>query len=220
MAHMLMNDERGMMQPRINEFMKVIHKRKVKPDSFEKLIGKSMPQLDLQYLNFLETSNSEVSDHLLRPELRTEMALPNAKLSLSGFESIGKCKRLRWLDVTGSSVSAASIAALKDCDRLKQLFLTRCSIDPLAFAQMNQLGALEELDLTASSVDDRHLATLARATRLKVLRLAATRITDAAIPVLARMQTLETLDVSKTRVTPGGAARLRQARPGINIVGR
>ena len=220
MAHMLMNDEHGMMQPRINEFMKVIHKRKVKPNSFEKLIGKSMPQLDLQYLNFLETSNGEVSDYLLRPELRTEMALPNAKLSESGFESVGECKRLRWLDVTGSRVSAASIAALKGCVRLKQLFLTRCSIDPLAFAQMNKLRVLEELDLTASSVDDRQLATLARATKLKVLRLAATRVTDAAIPVLARMQTLEMLDVSKTRMTPGGAARLRQARPGLNVIGR
>ena len=220
MAHMLMNDERGMLQPRINEFMKVIHKRKVKPDSLEKLIGKSMPQLDLQYLKFLETSNNEVSDYLLRPELRTEMALPNADLAVSGFDSIGKCKRLRWLDVTGSKISPASIEALKGCVRLKQLFLTKCSIDPSAYAAMNQLRVLEELDLTASSVSNRDLATLARATKLKVLRLAATRVTDAALPVLARMQSLQMLDVSKTRVTSGGVARFRQARPGVNVVGR
>jgi len=220
MAHMLMNDERGMMQPRINEFMKVIHKRKVKPNSFEKLIGKSMPQLDLQYLNFLETSNGEVSGYLLRPELRTEMALPNANLSESGFESVGKCKRLRWLDVTGSKVSAASITALKDCDRLKQLFLTRCLIDPSAFAAMNQLPVLEELDLTESNVSNRDLATLGRATKLKVLRLAATRVTAAAFPVIARMQHLEVLDLSLTNITPGAIASLKQARPSLNIVRR
>jgi hypothetical protein len=218
MAHMLMNDERGMLQPRINEFMKVIHKRKVKPDTFEKIIGKAMPQLDLQYLKFLETSNSEVSDYLLRPELRTEMALPNADLSVSGFDSIGKCQRLRWLDVTGSKISPAAIEALKDCTRLKQLFLTRCSISPKAFASMNQLRALEELDLTASSVTNGDLATLARATRLKVLRLAATRVTDAAVPVLARMPSIEILDVSKTRVSNGAIASLKQTRPGINII--
>jgi len=190
MAHMLMNDERGMLQPRVSEFMKVIHKRKVKPDSFEKLIGKAMPQLDLQYLKFLETSNNEVSDYLLRPELRTELALPNADLSVSGFDSIGKCKRLRWLDVTGSKISPASIEALRGCVRLKQIFLTRCSIDPAAYAAMKQLPVLEELDLSASSVTNRDLATLARATRLKVLRLAGTRITDSAMPVLAQMQSL------------------------------
>ncbi len=218
MAHMLMNDDHGMMQPRVNEFMKVIHKRKVKPDSFEKLIGKAMPQLDLQYLKFLETSNDEVSDYLLRPELRTEMALPNADLSVSAFDSIGKCNRLRWLDVTGSKISAASIEAIESCVRLKQLFLTRCSIDPLAFTAMNRLPVLEELDLTASSVTDRDLATLARATKLKVLRLTGTRVTDAAIPVLARIPSLEMLDVSKTRVSAGAIARLKQARPGVNII--
>ena len=215
---MLMNDDHGMMQPRVNEFMKVIHKRKVKPDSFEKLIGKAMPQLDLQYLKFLETSNDEVSDYLLRPELRTEMALPNADLSVSAFDSIGKCNRLRWLDVTGSKISAASIEAIESCVRLKQLFLTRCSIDPLAFTAMNRLPVLEELDLTASSVTDRDLATLARATKLKVLRLTGTRVTDAAIPVLARIPSLEMLDVSKTRVSVGAIARLKQARPGVNII--
>lgn len=220
MAHMLMNDERGMMQPRINEFMKVIHKRKVKPDSFEKLMGKAMPQLDLQYLKFLETSNTEVSDYLLRPELRTEMALPNADLSLSAFDSIGKCQRLRWLDVTGSKISPASIEALKGCVRLKQLFLTKCPIDPSAFSAMNQLRALEELDLTASSVTDRELTTLARSTKLKVLRLAASRVTDAAIPAIAQMRSLTMLDVSKTRVSAGAIARLKQTRPDIIIVGR
>ncbi len=218
MAHMLMNDERGMMQSNINEFMKVIHKRKVKPDSFEKLMGKSMSQLDLQYLKFLETSNNEVSDYLLRPELRTEMALPNADLSLSAFESIGQCKRLRWLDVTGSNVSAASISALKNCSQLKQIFLTRCSIEPTAFAKMNQLRSLEEIDLTASSVTSRDLAVLARATKLKVLRLTGTRITDAAVPALAQIQSLNMLDVSKTRVTAGAVASLKQALPGVNII--
>jgi len=202
MAHMLMNDERGMLQPRVSEFMKVIHKRKVKPDSFEKLIGKAMPQLDLQYLKFLETSNNEVSDYLLRPELRTELALPNADLSVSGFDSIGKCKRLR----------------LRGCVRLKQIFLTRCSIDPAAYAAMKQLPVLEELDLSASSVTNRDLATLARATRLKVLRLAGTRITDSAMPVLAQMQSLETLDVSQTSVSSGAIASLKRARPTVNIV--
>ncbi len=220
MAHMLMNDDHGMMQPNINEFMKAIHKRRVKTDSFEKLLGRAMSQLDLKYLKFLETSNDEVADHLMRPELRTEMALPNADLSVSGFESIGQCTRLRWLDVTGSKVSAASIASLKECNRLKQIFLARCSIDPAAFAQMNQLRALEELDLTASSVTSRDLASLARATKLKVLRLTGTRITDAAAPVLAQMQSLKTLDISKTRISASAAASLKQSLPGVNIITR
>ena len=85
---------------------------------------------------------------------------------------------------------------------------------------MNQLRVLEELDLTASSVTDRDLATLARTTKLKVLRLAATQVTDAALPVLARIRSLEMLDLSKTRVTPGAAARFKQARPSVSIVGR
>ena len=50
-----MNSDRGRMQPKVNEFMKAIHKRTVTTDSFEKIIGKAYQQLDLEYLKFLET---------------------------------------------------------------------------------------------------------------------------------------------------------------------
>ena len=217
-AHMLMNSDRGRMQPKINEFMKAIHKRRVEPDAFEKILGKPYQQLDLEYLKYLETNSDEVIDHLQRPDLRTELALPNANLSEVAFESIGTCKNLRWLDVTGSKITPGCVQALRGCEKLKQIFFTRCQVDPAAFSSLNQLRGLEELDLSASSVTTRDLLALTKSTKLKVLRLTATPLGDDAPPIIAQMQTLKTLDISKTKISDLAVKRLQLTIPNAKII--
>ena len=52
-ADMLMNDDAGSMAKSVTEFLRLIYAGKLKPGSFEKLVGKSFAQLDERYPEFL-----------------------------------------------------------------------------------------------------------------------------------------------------------------------
>lgn len=217
-AHMLMSDQRGMMQPDINAFMKAIHKRNVDPDSLTKLLGRSYDQLDEAYAEFLVADSATVEKYLLQPKSRTEMALPNADLSVKAFEMIGQCENLRWLDLTGNRISPAAVSGLAGCKNLKQIFLTACPIERAAYASLRLLPSLEEIDLTASSVVDDDIATLAMSTQLKVLRLANTRVTDKSLRSLSKMRTLQTLDVSRSGVSDNAILTLKGLIPNLRVI--
>jgi hypothetical protein len=218
MTHMLMNDKHGQMQPKVTEFMKAIHKQRVKPDAFEKLMGKSLPQLDLEYLRYLEVKSSDVVTHLSNPELRTELALPNADLSEEAIAKIAECTNLKWLDLTGTRITSKGLATLSQCDALRQLFLTSCPIETSAYRYLANFDSLEEVDFSGSSLTDQDLQQVVSKLPLKVIRLSRTRVTDAGVNSLTRMKTLTTLDVSRSKISPQAQAMLRSAIPALDII--
>ena len=217
-THMLMNDRHGMSQTKVTDFMKAIHKQNVKDGAFEKLMDKSYPQMDLEYLKFLEVTSKEVVDYLSNPELRTELALPGAELTEEAFARIAECKNLKWLDLTGSKVTAKSLAMLSQCDKLRQLFLTSCPIEPTGYRYLGQFDSLEEVDFSGSSLNDQELTQIVAKLPLKVIRLSRTRVTDAGVASLANMKTLETVDLSRTNISAQTQAMLRSAIPGLDII--
>ena len=218
MTHMLMNDKHGMTQTKVTEFMKAMHKQNVKAGAFEDLMDKSYPQMDLEYLKYLEVTSKEVVNYLSNPELRTELALPGADLTEEAFSKIAECRNLKWLDVTGSKVTAKSLAMLSQCDKLRQLFLTSCPIEPTGYRYLSEFESLEEVDFSGSSLSDRELTQIITKLPLKVIRLSRTRITNAGVASLASMKTLETLDLSRTDISAQTQAMLRSAIPDLDII--
>lgn len=218
MTHMLMNDQHGQMQPKITEFMKAMHKQKVKRDAFEQSLNKSFAQLDLEYLQFLEVKSSDVVDHLSSFESRTELALPGADLTEEAFEKIAQCQQLKWLDLTGSKITAKSMALLSQCDQLRQLFLTSCPIESNAYQYLARFDALEEIDFSGSSMSDKDLVEVVSKLPLKVIRLSRTRVTDAGVASLATMGTLRTLDISRSEISAQTEANLKAANPALEVI--
>ena len=218
MTHMLMNANHGQMQPKVTEFMKAIHKQNVKRDAFEKLMGKSLPQLDLEYLQYLEVKSSDVVTHLSNPESRTELALPNAELTDEAIAKVAECSNLKWLDLTGTRITTKALATLSQCDALRQLFLTNCPIERSGYRYLADFDSLEEVDFSGSSLTDQDLQQVVSKLPLKVIRLSQTRVTDASVNSLAAMKTLTTLDLTRSRVSAQGQAILRSALPGLNII--
>ena len=218
MTHMLMNDNHGKMQPKVTEFMKAIHKQNVKRDSFEKLMGKSLPQLDLEYLKYLEVKSSDVVRYLSNPKSRTELALPNAELTDEAIAKVAECTNLKWLDLTGTRITASALATLSQCDALRQLFLTNCPIEKSAYRYLAGFDRLEEVDFSGSSLTDQDLQQVVSKLPLKVIRLSQTRVTDAGVSSLTRMKTLTTLDLTRSRVSAQAQAMLRSAMPALNII--
>lgn len=218
MTHMLMNDNHGKMQSKVTEFMKAIHKQRVKPDAFEKLMGKAYQQLDLEYLQYLEVKSSDVVRYLSNPKLRTELALPNAELTEEAIAKISECSNLKWLDLTGTRITAKALATLSQCDALRQLFLTSCPIEKSGYRYLANFDSLEEVDFSGSSLTDQDLSQVISKLPLKVIRLSQTRVTDAGVNSLTRMKTLKTLDLSRSNISAQAQAMLRSSIPALNII--
>ena len=82
------------------------------------------------------------------------------------------------------------------------------------------LQKLERLDLSRTPVNAAGPRALRGLGRLRELRLAlAKNIDDAAVPVLIEMKTLRVVVLEGTRITADGVARLRAARPDLQLTG-
>ena len=82
------------------------------------------------------------------------------------------------------------------------------------------LQKLEKLDLSRTPVDVAGVRSLRGLGHLHELRLAlATHIDDAVVPVLAEWKSLRVVTLEGTRVTGEGLARLRAARPDLQMLG-
>ena len=162
LTHLLMTDKNGMYRPRLVEFLKLMYQGKLKPGSFEKILGVNFNQLDQNYDGFLKIDAKTVSRYLVNCKYITGLALPRAGLDDAAFQAIGNCHRLQWLDVAANSVTAKQIESLRGCEQLTQLFLTGCRIDPDVVAALASLPALAELDLSYSNMSVRAVEELQR----------------------------------------------------------
>jgi hypothetical protein len=220
LVHMLMDSRKYNMQPVLIKFMKTIHKRKIKPDAFEELIGRSFEQLDKDYIEFLKVSNRDVEKRIENVVSISALAAPDAKLSDGAFDVLGACSNLRWLDITGCSFTRKRSLKLSRLDLIKELFLTASVISPGSLELLNQLASLRELDLSSSSIEDDQLAELQKIPNLQVLQIANTRITDSGLLTIAKIPRLKVLDVTGAAVTSAGVERFRQIRGDVKVVQR
>jgi hypothetical protein len=178
LAEFLMNSEHGALQPKLNQFLRIMYQGKVKPGRFQSAIGKTFLELDEQYVDFLKIQPSEIIRFLIRPELKTELSLPGVNLTLKDFEAIGKCVQLNWLDLSGSKLPSDCFLKLGACNQLNQLFLNGCQLEEGALNGISSLDSVNEIDFSGSSISNRDLPALSKATQLKSLNLTRTRVTD------------------------------------------
>ena len=186
LAEFLMNSQRGALQPKLNQFLKIMYQGKVKPGRFQSAIGKTFLELDEQYVNFLKIQPAEITRFLIRPELKTELSLPGVNLTLKDFEAIGKCVQLNWLDLSGSRLPGDCFLRLGACHQLNQLFLNGCQLEEGALNRISSLRGLNEINLSGSSISNRDVLALAKVTQLKSLNLTRTRVTEDGINLLKK----------------------------------
>lgn len=219
-AHMLMDSREYDMQGVLVRFMKEIHKRKIKPEAFEKLIGRSYDELDADYLRFLEVKNIDVEKRIENAQTISELAAMDAKLRDSAFDVIGSCTNLRKLDISHAGFTNERAQKLQRLDLVGELYLNVCVLEPGSLKRLGQLASLRELDLSNSSIEDDQLVELQRIPSLKLLQIANTRVTDAGLVAIAKLASLKVLDVTGSKITTAGVARFKQARPDVNVIQR
>jgi hypothetical protein len=187
--------------------------------------------------------NDEVYSRIGRlRQVETLITYP-ATVTDAGMAHLGHVTGLRKLQVTTRRASAASVANLADMKHLRTLRLYGIPVadDGLeALARMSELHelvldspritdaglgrhiarlpALESLELHSPGITDAGVAHLSRLSRLRELDLSGTHLSDEGLTLLVGLTDLETLIVRKTAVTAAGLARLRKARPGLEVI--
>ena len=205
-----------------------------------KLAG--LRSLDVSYSQ-IDDSGVEMLAEL--PALE-RLAMGGTRIGVVALSSLKALPALRHLDLSGMqrvdsghwglTLSAAVLAELGTLEGLESLNLSgavlndigadkpglkeeqRQSLDGLE--KLGGLRNLERLDLSRTPVSAAGVAALTGLGKLRELRLAlAKNIDDGVVPVLIWMKGLRVVALEGTRVTLDGVARLRAARPDIQLLG-
>lgn len=219
MTHMLMNAEAGRFEQQLVQFLKLLYQGKLKPETFQKVMGTSPADLEKAYTAYLLPAPDQVARYLEQPESRTEIALLGVALETAGFTQIGRCRNLAWLDLSGSPLSDQPFAQFETLPQLRQLFLSRCTWSTSPFEGHGRtFPGLVELDLNGTSATDSDLDHLADWPALADLQLIQTQITDRGLEALARFPRLQQVDLRGTAVTADAIRKLLLQKPNLKII--
>jgi len=135
-------------------------------------------------------------------------------LTLNGqvLAELGALENLESLNLSGAVLN--DIGADKPGLKEEQ----RQSLDGLE--KLHGLARLQRLDLSRTPVNAAGLRALRGLGQLRELSLAlAKNVDDEAVPVLIAWRSLRSVRLEGTRITPVGLAKLRAARPDLQIAG-
>ena len=157
---LLMNDGGGTHQQDLVSLLKIIYKRPARPSVFAQKLKVEFADLDTRYTQFLKVDSNTVSNHLLKPESRTYLCLPNAGLSETAFASLGRCENLAELCISQQRIDSAFMNQLKTCESLTKIVLAGCEFPPGALESLAEIPNLVEVNLTYSKFTPEALAAL------------------------------------------------------------
>ena len=166
------------------EFLKLIYRGRLKPGSFEKLLGKSFDQIDSGYQSFLKIDPTQLK-YLDPRAVNGELALINVRLNEDSLQSLAQLTQLDWLDLSASDVRGDRLSGLKSCTRIDQFFLTAARIDDRTIEVLAELPVIE-VDLRGTNLNDDQLLELAKSQSIRSLNVGGTKVTERGLNAFAR----------------------------------
>ncbi|MEZ6095990.1 MAG: hypothetical protein R3C03_17500 [Pirellulaceae bacterium] len=218
LSHFLMDGENGARRSPTIELLELIYRGRFKPDKFAEVMGASTQELDTGYASFLKVPSDEVSQFLLSPDSVIELYLPMSPLELDAFESIGRCRNLESLDISGSELTSERIRAIAACAQLDQIFAVGSNVAAGTVRQLGQFENLRSLDMTLAKFDREAILEFDSLDGISQLALAYSNINDNAIPHLTKLKNLQSLNISKTQISEAGKTTLRNALPKLKLI--
>jgi hypothetical protein len=174
-------------------------------------------KLDNSIRDFLSINDAHISDNPSHRPLR-QLCLVGCDVTERGLISIPPSPDLRLLDLTRLPVGNDAVRRLLPVPSLlEQLTLEGTRIDRGLSGWLRGAINLRELDLSGTRVDDSAIDAASAAAGLTTLWMTQTNVSDQAIGTIAKMPGLQSVDLQRTRVTNAAIARLRTARPNLEI---
>lgn len=118
----------------------------------------------------------------------------------------------------GEDATESDLHYLKRLQGIDILSLGRMQITDDGLRQLEGVDVVWSLDLSGTRVSDTGLKALARLPELERLQLDGTQITDVGLDYLTAIPALRFVNLLGTRVTTEGVAKLKAARPQLEVV--
>jgi hypothetical protein len=178
--------------------------------------------VDLQDVEVVHMSNRLVGDVEIA-KLAVLRKLDYLNLFESGItdEALKHFKdmpALKSVPMGRTKVTDAGLVHLKELTRLEYVGLRGDAVSDAGLAHLENLTNLAGLHLGETKVTDAGLVRLKKMTKLRRLYLNDTAVTDAGLKDLECLESLEELFLANTNVTDAGVKKLRQARPGLQVI--
>ena len=185
-THFLMNAAEAKYQRPLIEFLTLIYRGKLKPGSFETLLGTSFTEIENGYHAFLKIDESQLR-YLDSRSISKELALIGIRLkehSMSKFTGGG---RFDWLDLSACYARGSRLKFLKTCDYIDSLFLTGAKVDQKT-AEILAASPIANIDLSGSNLKDEGLIALAESRTLKTINVVESGVTSHGIKALGSLR--------------------------------
>src|SRR6185295_9005016 len=125
---------------------------------------------------------------------------------------------IKQLDLSGSKISGAGLAALDRCKELTTLNLAGSFVDDAGCRLLSRFKHLQQLDLSRSRITDDGLEQIAQLSELTHVAVDGARgVSDFGLEYLARLKHLESVSAFGTAVSQQGIATLRRSLPDVRV---
>jgi hypothetical protein len=149
------------------------------------------------------------------------LSLNNTRITDDGLTHLRAFKKLEDLNLSQNDITGAGLAHLRGLPHLKNLDLNGTQVGDEHAEEVGRFTQLRKLNLRHTRISDRALKHLEQLVNLEELDVGGvTQITDEGLSHLCKMTWLKHLNVRAKRVTTDGTARLRQALPECEVIGR
>ena len=193
---------------------------RVKADLPELDEAAALQDIDRRFTNFLKIDDARIADNpIVHPGQIRELVFSGCEISAMGLSNVPPLPSVEWLDL-GRTRAAGNGDVLRIAPRpqvLQQLTLEVTGIDSGLKDWLAKASDLREVDLSFTKVDDTTVDAVSKAKELTVLWLTGTKVSDRAIDSISQMKKLESVDLQRTDVSAQGIAKLRQARPNLQV---
>ncbi len=132
-------------------------------------------------------------------------------------EAARKLTTIKYLLLSGQSITDAAIVQLGPLTKLWELQLTQTSVTDDALKAVGAFPKLKWMRIVSPTISDAGIAHLAQLRDLEELTLKCPQVTDQSLPVLAGFKKLGMLDIMRTQITEAAAAKLHQLLPNCTI---
>jgi len=133
------------------------------------------------------------------------------------LERLTRTRDIGELDLYSTRVTDAGLRFVSQLVELEVLRLPKRITDN-GLAQLSALAALQRLELPEAPISDAGLIQLVQLSSLQILTIGSCEITDTGLKTISKMASLRRLIITSTKVTAAGIEKLKEARPGLEIV--
>ena len=178
-----------------------------------------MPGNDLEQSlrAFLTLNDQDLISNPSRTGLQ-HLCLVGCEVTERGLQAVAPSTQLQWLDLARLPISSDAVRRIAPRPQsLEQLTLEVTRIDDGLLDWLGRADNLREVDLSWTVLGDEAIESLSSAKGLTILWMTGTKVSDRSIDWLAAMPQLESVDIQRSQVSDAGVARLRRARPELQI---